>query len=221
MALVANLKHGKRLTNADKRRNVRMALEDPVLKKMSDRELAKLLAVSHELVRQIRLELSGGGGSKAEPAQGKAGKGNTPASGRPAAAQSERKSSRDPEPTTGTSGEDPADPAAPDGKGARNTALLRRLEDATDLVVTCISSFNEYGQTLTAEERSEVADAAENLRDRASAFRDSVRPAQGENDEEDEAQTAEEDEDEESNEDGQEEDEDDPEDEDDRLKEQE
>jgi hypothetical protein len=53
-ALKANSKHGKPLTNEDKRNKVRMALEIEGFDKLSDREIAKHCEVSHSFVASIR-----------------------------------------------------------------------------------------------------------------------------------------------------------------------
>lgn len=56
-SLGANARHGKPRTNADKRRAVMRALVDPEWSQLSDRELAKLCAVTHPLVGKIKAEL--------------------------------------------------------------------------------------------------------------------------------------------------------------------
>lgn len=50
----SNAEHGKRRSNADKRRAVEMLMKDEVWRGWSDREIGKQCAVSHEWVRQIR-----------------------------------------------------------------------------------------------------------------------------------------------------------------------
>lgn len=50
----ANVKHGRRRTNADKRRAVRMALEDEEWGKMSDKAIAEMCAVSDRMVADVR-----------------------------------------------------------------------------------------------------------------------------------------------------------------------
>ena len=55
-ALGANKDHGERMTNADKRHGVIMALEDEELSKLSDREIANQCRVSHMTVNRIRTE---------------------------------------------------------------------------------------------------------------------------------------------------------------------
>lgn len=50
----ANAQHGKRRTNEDKRRAVETLLEDATWGAMSDREIAKLCAVSHPFVASLR-----------------------------------------------------------------------------------------------------------------------------------------------------------------------
>lgn len=57
-ALSANISHGLRRSNADKRRAVVMALTDSTLQKWSDRKIAELCGVSHEFVGSIRGEVS-------------------------------------------------------------------------------------------------------------------------------------------------------------------
>lgn len=56
-ALSANINHGLRRSNADKRRAVMMALSDSTLQKWSDRKIAELCGVSHIFVASIRGEL--------------------------------------------------------------------------------------------------------------------------------------------------------------------
>lgn len=56
-ALSANITHGLRRSNSDKRRAVTMAIEDIVLGKMSDRKLAELCGVSDKFVGVIRGEV--------------------------------------------------------------------------------------------------------------------------------------------------------------------
>lgn len=56
-ALSANISHGLRRSNADKRRAVVMALGDATLQKWSDRKIAELCGVSHIFVGSIRGEL--------------------------------------------------------------------------------------------------------------------------------------------------------------------
>jgi hypothetical protein len=55
----ANAAHGLRRTNADKRRAVETLLRDEEWSKWSDREIARLCAVSHPFVSQIRQSLTG------------------------------------------------------------------------------------------------------------------------------------------------------------------
>lgn len=57
-ALQFNRDHGLRLTNADKRYRVRRLLEDPEWGRWSDREIARRVGVSHNLVSELRKELS-------------------------------------------------------------------------------------------------------------------------------------------------------------------
>lgn len=52
----ANNAHGRRRTNADKRRAVRMALDDDEWRQWSDRQIADLCGVHHQLVATIRAE---------------------------------------------------------------------------------------------------------------------------------------------------------------------
>ena len=60
-SLGANATHGKRRTNADKRRAVERALHDETLRRYSDRRLAQLCKVSNRFVSGVRqdLEVSG------------------------------------------------------------------------------------------------------------------------------------------------------------------
>ena len=53
-ALRCNAEHGVRRTNADKNKAMKLALKDPIFKKLSLREVADLCNVSHEAVRQIK-----------------------------------------------------------------------------------------------------------------------------------------------------------------------
>lgn len=53
-SLSANSTHGLRRTTEDKRRAVRMALEDAEWSQLSDREIARLTATSHPFVGQLR-----------------------------------------------------------------------------------------------------------------------------------------------------------------------
>jgi len=53
----ANARHGLRRSDADKRRSVRMLLEDPEWGVWSDREIARLCAVSHPFVAKMRAEV--------------------------------------------------------------------------------------------------------------------------------------------------------------------
>lgn len=69
-AFAANQTHGLRLSNADKRHKVRIALKDSALQKWSDRKLAELCGVSHDFVSRMRGELSSNDSSPlAQPAQ--------------------------------------------------------------------------------------------------------------------------------------------------------
>ena len=56
----ANANHGLRRTNADKRQAVETLLRDEEWAAWSDREVARICAVHHEMVGRVRLELSGG-----------------------------------------------------------------------------------------------------------------------------------------------------------------
>lgn len=56
-ALGANAAHGLRRTNADKRRAVEIALKE--FPKLSDREIARICAVGHPLVAEVRGQLEG------------------------------------------------------------------------------------------------------------------------------------------------------------------
>ena len=53
-SMSANAVHGLRRTNADKRRAVMMALEDEEWRELSNREIARMCAVSHEFVNKTR-----------------------------------------------------------------------------------------------------------------------------------------------------------------------
>ena len=55
-SMSANAKHGKRRTNADKRRAVLMALEDEEWREFSDNEIAKMCDVSQPFVSKVRKE---------------------------------------------------------------------------------------------------------------------------------------------------------------------
>ncbi len=57
-ALGANVAHGLPRSNADKRRAVQLALQNEELRRLSDRQIAEIVRVSHESVRQMRRELS-------------------------------------------------------------------------------------------------------------------------------------------------------------------
>lgn len=57
-ALSANITHGLRRSNNDKRRAVSMALADKTLGKLSDRKMAELCGVSHDFVSRLRGEMS-------------------------------------------------------------------------------------------------------------------------------------------------------------------
>lgn len=54
MSLGSNQEHGLRRTNADKRHAVTLALADAELAEMSDRALAELCGVGHQLVAEVR-----------------------------------------------------------------------------------------------------------------------------------------------------------------------
>lgn len=76
-ALGANAAHGLRRTNADKRRAVEIALKE--FPKLSSREIAKVCAVSHELVDRTRPQLAESASSPRVGADGKERKMPTPA----------------------------------------------------------------------------------------------------------------------------------------------
>lgn len=59
-SLGANATHGLRRTRADKRRAVDAALADPVIGALSDREIARICALSHTFVSTARAALLGG-----------------------------------------------------------------------------------------------------------------------------------------------------------------
>lgn len=56
-SLGANARHGKRRTRADKRRAVKRALLNETVARMSNRDIARMCAVSHPMVGEIRKEL--------------------------------------------------------------------------------------------------------------------------------------------------------------------
>jgi ParB-like chromosome segregation protein Spo0J len=56
-SLTTNTDHGLRRSNADKRRVVRMALADPIIRVWSDREIARTLGVSNNFVSVMRREM--------------------------------------------------------------------------------------------------------------------------------------------------------------------
>jgi hypothetical protein len=58
-AVGANAHHGLRLTNEDKRRSIRMLLEDPEWSQWSDRKIAELTHSTHPTVSRVRAELEG------------------------------------------------------------------------------------------------------------------------------------------------------------------
>lgn len=55
-ALASNSSHGLRMTNADKRKAVGMALDDAELSQWSDREIARWCGVTHPFVAKLREE---------------------------------------------------------------------------------------------------------------------------------------------------------------------
>jgi hypothetical protein len=57
-AICANQAHGVRLSNADKRRKIGMALDDPEWSTLSDRELGRRCGVDHKTVATVRRELA-------------------------------------------------------------------------------------------------------------------------------------------------------------------
>lgn len=65
-ALKANSSHGLRRTNEDKRHAVLMALEDAEWVKWSDRQIAELCGVHHQLVSRVRCELDESSSSNSE-----------------------------------------------------------------------------------------------------------------------------------------------------------
>ena len=62
-ALGDNADHGLRLTREDKRKKIKLALADAEWGQWSDREIAKLCKVSHPLVAEVRLEVTGNSSS--------------------------------------------------------------------------------------------------------------------------------------------------------------
>ena len=77
-ALSANSHHGLRLSNADKRRCVRLALEE--FGKLSDRQVADVCGISHPFVGKVRRQLETVSSS---PRLGKDGKERAPMLTRP------------------------------------------------------------------------------------------------------------------------------------------
>jgi len=59
ISLTANIAHGLRRTNADKRKSVEMALKHPWMSEMSNVAIAEELCVSEFVVRKVRDELEG------------------------------------------------------------------------------------------------------------------------------------------------------------------
>jgi hypothetical protein len=59
LSVGSNADHGKRRSNADKRRSVELLLKDQDWRSWSDREIAKQCAVTHPFVAEIRKNLSG------------------------------------------------------------------------------------------------------------------------------------------------------------------
>ena len=59
LSVGSNADHGKRRSNADKRRSVELLLKDADWRSWSDREIAKQCAVTHPFVAEIRKNLSG------------------------------------------------------------------------------------------------------------------------------------------------------------------
>jgi hypothetical protein len=57
-AVGANANHGLRRTNADKRKSVKILLDDPEWSTWSDRQIAKQADVSNRFVSNLRVELS-------------------------------------------------------------------------------------------------------------------------------------------------------------------
>ena len=57
LSVGSNSEHGKRRSNADKRRSVELLLKDEDWRSWSDREIGKQCSVSHEFVRQLRSDL--------------------------------------------------------------------------------------------------------------------------------------------------------------------
>ncbi len=53
----ANIKHGQRMTSADKRRSAKMMLSDPEWAKWSDNEIAKIIGVTQPFISKMRKEL--------------------------------------------------------------------------------------------------------------------------------------------------------------------
>lgn len=63
-ALEANIRHGLRMSNEDKRRCAEILLKDPDWSKWSDREISKKIGVSNTFVSNLRKELAGVNGSQ-------------------------------------------------------------------------------------------------------------------------------------------------------------
>jgi hypothetical protein len=70
-AIGANLTHGLRRTNADKRLAVRMLLDDPEWKNWSNRQIAEVTGVSHNLVNEMRFEGVASDANKCENTEAK------------------------------------------------------------------------------------------------------------------------------------------------------
>lgn len=88
-AFSANGSHGLRLTNADKRNKVTIALSEPEFAKLSDRKVAELCGVGDQLVSSVRAELRDSCGSAPEDRTGADGV-ERPASAESAADQRKR-----------------------------------------------------------------------------------------------------------------------------------
>ncbi len=145
-ALSANTTNGIRLTNADKRRRVEMALADGEWKAMSDNAIAEHVGVSVPFVGSVRGQLLTVNNSPDKPVRrkGKDGK-SYPAS-------KKRKPAPMPKPTAspGSTEPDECDDAEP------------RVEfSVADEVVSLLAKFDRIIKGATPEDQERAADAVE------------------------------------------------------------
>jgi hypothetical protein len=120
LAAAANKDHGLRRTNADKERSVKTALAHPRAKGLSDREIAKHVGVSHQMVSDYRKD--GQGAKSVSKSDSKAARTVNKKSTQPAPGQQRPTESAD---TTSHTRQSPAaphdktkDPVAPAGQPA-------------------------------------------------------------------------------------------------------